>query len=248
MITGPPGTGKTRTIAAIAEVATSTKRRVLIIAPANSASRRILESIVAQGYEEPCLIVSNGYFYEWHESSYTRHLADYIFTTDRDSDGHDNRTSNSKKFSSNIGRTAYEREEADFRPRNRIPHKGKWTEPNANTPAVVIGTHGCIANCVMNRKKAKNGSWVCDVNSLLMIESIDMLIIDETSQLWEGYALGLLKSCPNIKNLILVGDDNQLAPYGEESIKNLRSLFKAGLQHSRVPNTFLNVTYRLPHQ
>ena len=190
--------------------------------------------------------MSNGYFYEWHESSYTRHLAGYIFTTDRDSDGHDNRTSNSKKFSSNIGRTTHEREEADFRPHNRIPHKGKWTELDSTTPAVVIGTHGCIANCVMKRKKAKNGSWVNDVNSLLMIESIDMLIIDETSQLWEGYALGLLKSCPNIKNLILVVDDNQLASYGEESIKNLRSLFKAGLQHNRVPNTVLNVTYRLP--
>jgi len=246
VITGPPGTGKTRTIAAIAEVATSTKRRVLIIAPANTASRRILESIVAQGYEKACLIVSNGYFYEWHESSYTRHLADYIYTKDRQSDGHDDRTSNSKRFTTNIDRTAHEREEADFRPRNQIPHKGKWTEPDAKTPAVVIGTHGCIANCVM-KKKAKIGSWANDVNKLLMIKSIDMLIIDETSQLWEGYALGLLKSCPNIKNLILVGDDNQLAPYGEESIKNLRSLFKAGLRHSSVPNTVLNVTYRLPN-
>ena len=158
VITGPPGTGKTRTIAAIAEVATSTNRRVLIIAPANTASRRILESIVAQGYEKACLIVSNGYFYEWHESSYTRHLADYIYTKDRQSDGHDDRTSNSKRFITNIGRTAHEREEADFRPRNQIPHKGKWTEPNAKTPAVVIGTHGCIANCVM-KKKAKIGSW-----------------------------------------------------------------------------------------
>ena len=58
VIKGPPGTGKTRTIAAIADVALTGNLRVLIIAPGNSASRRILESLVKTGFEEACLVVA----------------------------------------------------------------------------------------------------------------------------------------------------------------------------------------------
>jgi len=43
----------------------------------------------------------------------------------------------------------HEREEDDFRPRNKIPHKGKWTEPRT------LETQGCIANCVMKDKAGK---------------------------------------------------------------------------------------------
>jgi hypothetical protein len=57
-ILGPPGTGKTRTIAAIADVAISLKRRLLVMAPANAASRRLLESLVSAGVDDVCLIVA----------------------------------------------------------------------------------------------------------------------------------------------------------------------------------------------
>jgi hypothetical protein len=55
---GPPGTGKTRTIAAIADVAVARGRRMLVMAPANAASRRLLESVVSAGVEDVCLIVA----------------------------------------------------------------------------------------------------------------------------------------------------------------------------------------------
>lgn len=51
-ILGPPGTGKTRTIAAIADVTVARGRRLLVMAPANAASRRLLESIVSAGAQE----------------------------------------------------------------------------------------------------------------------------------------------------------------------------------------------------
>lgn len=57
-IRGPPGTGKTRTVAAIADVCISLGRRILIMAPANAASRRLLESIRSAGVEDVCLIVA----------------------------------------------------------------------------------------------------------------------------------------------------------------------------------------------
>eukprot|EP01035_Chromulina_nebulosa_P006574 gene6574-8884_t len=100
VITGPPGTGKTRTIAAIAELATSWKRRVLIMAPANAASRRILESIEGTGFEDACLLVSQEYFYEWHQSSYEGSVKDYVHTREycemTSHHHHDNRHQQSK--------------------------------------------------------------------------------------------------------------------------------------------------------
>jgi hypothetical protein len=59
-IRGPPGTGKTSTIAAICQsfVDRADVRRVLVLAPSNAATKRILESLVSRGFEDAALVVS----------------------------------------------------------------------------------------------------------------------------------------------------------------------------------------------
>ena len=84
---------------------------------------------------------------------------------------------------------------------------------------------------------------------------IDMIIIDETSQFWDGYALGLLARCSKVTNIVFVGDDKQLAPYGNDDINGLRSLFNCALNYrcntnsiinnQTIPHSLLNQTYRL---
>lgn len=240
--------------------------RVLIVAPANCASRRILESIVATGYENACLVVSQEYFYEWHESSYEKSLSYYVHTRERKEDHnhmHDDRHAegNGKKSSgggsssrpptgSSRGPRCEDREAVDFLPRTSVKHEGKWTQcassndSNCPRPRVVIGTFGCMAGSLS--RGSKEGFGV-EVSRLVDVTTITMVVIDETSQLWEGYALGLLSLCPNVEHFVFVGDDKQLAPFGASEVRGLRSLFTAALRcsDSLVPKTMLNTTFRL---
>jgi len=65
LVRGPPGTGKTSTIAAFAGAIAAGSGRVLIIAPANAATLRGLESIVAQDLRSVALVVSQEWMLEW---------------------------------------------------------------------------------------------------------------------------------------------------------------------------------------
>ena len=246
VIKGPPGTGKTRTIAAIADVAQTGNRRVLIIAPSNSASRRILETLVKTGFEEACLIVSENYFFEWHEEAYTgQSIGHYVHT--RASFADDQKGKQTKR----TDHRAEAREEIDFRRRFEKEHVNKWlhvargdAREDECKPDVVIGTYGSIALNGVNAG-AGTSSWTDQVNNLVQKNSIDMLVIDETSQLWSGYGTSLLAQLPKLKNIVLVGDDAQLAPFGVDKVSALKSLFDVAIKHPSVPQTMLNITYRL---
>eukprot|EP01036_Dinobryon_divergens_P030194 gene30194-39397_t len=245
VIKGPPGTGKTRTIAAIADVVQKGKGRVLIIAPGNSASRRILESLVKSGFDEACLIVSEDYFYEWHEEAYTGlTLGKYVHTKA----SFDDPQKSKKTWPVNF--QAKSRATIDFRPRGEKVHPNKWLRVAAGDceeidakPVVVIGTYGTIA--LNGFPNPASCGWQLQVQNKLDIGTIDMLIIDETSQLWLGYGKSLLPRLTAVKNIVLVGDNAQLAPYGEDKIPYLKSLFDATAKHPSVPSSVLNITYRL---
>lgn len=234
--------GKTRTIATIADIATSNSMRILIIAPSNTASRRILESIHATGFENMCLIVSQEYFFEWHEQSYAESLGHFVHTKSKS-----HTTSTSHSHHSNL----YD----DFKERIQKDHIGKWTDTAKNgssadsLPSVVIGTYGCIAAAIVNSKgikrKISGEKWCDQVMNLLKIDKIDMIVVDETSQLWEGYGLGLFSHCNRMSRLVLVGDDKQLPPHGDGQIDGLQSLFKSALSNKNIPSTLLNSTFRL---
>ena len=57
-IRGPPGTGKTATIATIAMAALACGQRSLLLAPSNAATLRMLESLLAAGAQDVGIVVA----------------------------------------------------------------------------------------------------------------------------------------------------------------------------------------------
>lgn len=80
LVRGPPGTGKTSTIASLVRALAGASRRVLVLAPANAATLRVLESCVAAGHTDVALIASSEYLFEWHQGSVHAHLQPFIVT------------------------------------------------------------------------------------------------------------------------------------------------------------------------
>ncbi|KAF8517303.1 P-loop containing nucleoside triphosphate hydrolase protein [Hysterangium stoloniferum] len=74
---GPPGTGKTRVIAAAAQVWLSDSVPVWIVAQSNVAVKNIAEKLVKEGVEFK-LIVSKEFYFEWHEHIYEKIEANII--------------------------------------------------------------------------------------------------------------------------------------------------------------------------
>ncbi|TFY60455.1 hypothetical protein EVJ58_g5145 [Rhodofomes roseus] len=74
---------------------------------------------------------------------------------------------------------------------------------------------------------------------------VETVIIDEASQIELGDYLPLLgRFGHSIKKLVFIGDDRQLAPYGQDDLGNLPSIFE--LQHLRQDALFLDTQYRMP--
>jgi hypothetical protein len=253
---GPPGTGKTRTISAIAESFRDAGKRVLIMAPANAATQRALECIVDAGYKSAVLIVSQEYFFEWHEDSYHERLRDHVVTPRR------SEPANGTQSSMQPPRSSFE--------------LGKWTNEVAG---IVILTYGAaVSNMRQDSLNRKASAWAGAVKKLVQWDSIGAVIVDETSQLWEGHSLGLFSKLSHAKHFVIVGDENQLAPYGsdqnmtleklrsiterEDSETRIGSLFDLVTRHPQARDTsvarpandskmlpiqMLETTYRLPH-
>ena len=55
----------------------------------------------------------------------------------------------------------------------------------------------------------------------------------------------LLAQLPHLKNIVFVGNDAQLAPYGKDRVRSLKSPFKIAAAHLSVPQSMLNISYRL---
>ncbi|KAI0956190.1 hypothetical protein AcV7_006651 [Taiwanofungus camphoratus] len=74
---------------------------------------------------------------------------------------------------------------------------------------------------------------------------IKTVIVDEASQIELGDYLPLLsKFGKNIRKLAFIGDNKQLAPYGQDDLGDLRSIFE--LAHLRKNAVFLDTQYRMP--
>lgn len=136
-----------------------------------------------------------------------------------------------------------------MRERHATAHVGKWTHfadtPSAEgrAPSIVICTYGTAAAALLHpggptsKARARLIDW----------PSVSTLIVDETSQLWAGAALGVLCQVPNVRHWVFVGDQHQLPPYGYADVPGLSSLFDVAKAHADVPTVTLNDTYRLPH-
>ncbi|KZP07663.1 hypothetical protein FIBSPDRAFT_677479, partial [Athelia psychrophila] len=74
---------------------------------------------------------------------------------------------------------------------------------------------------------------------------VECIIVDEASQIEIGQYLPMLSRFEtSLKKLVFIGDDKQLAPYGQDDIGNLRSIFE--VDHLRRKVIFLNTQYRMP--
>ena len=133
-----------------------------------------------------------------------------------------------------------------MRERKGTRHTGKWTAlangeaKGSPPPAIVICTYGAAAAELL--VKGKNGPR----SRLIQWDTVSTLVVDETSQLWAGAALGVLCRLPNVRNWVFVGDEHQLPPFGYDRVSGLVSLFDAAKAHRDVPTVTLAETYRLP--
>ncbi|EPS96646.1 hypothetical protein FOMPIDRAFT_52939, partial [Fomitopsis schrenkii] len=74
---------------------------------------------------------------------------------------------------------------------------------------------------------------------------VETVFVDEASQIELGDYLPLLSRFGrDIKKLVFVGDDKQLAPYGQDDIGELPSIFER--PHLRDGAVFLDTQYRMP--
>jgi hypothetical protein len=139
----------------------------------------------------------------------------------------------------------------DLRERRGEPHVGKWTafaeNPRAEgrPPSIVICTYGAAA-AAYAQEKGGGGKGGAARSRLIDWGSVSTLVVDETSQLWAGAALGLLCRLPAVRHWVFVGDEHQLPPFGYAEVPGLSSLFDAAKSHPDVPTTTLTDTYRLP--
>ncbi|TFY60454.1 hypothetical protein EVJ58_g5144 [Rhodofomes roseus] len=74
---------------------------------------------------------------------------------------------------------------------------------------------------------------------------VETVIVDEASQIEMGDYVPLLgRFNRTLKKLVFIGDDKQLAPYGQEDLGELASVFE--MQHLQRDALFLNTQYRMP--
>ncbi|KAK1231571.1 hypothetical protein PQX77_005305 [Marasmius sp. AFHP31] len=76
---------------------------------------------------------------------------------------------------------------------------------------------------------------------------IQTLVVDEASQIEIGdyfHAFEVAKG--TLRKMCLIGDDKQLPPYGQEDLKNLRSVFEVKHLQGRID--LLDTQYRMPPQ
>ncbi|KAF7327916.1 hypothetical protein MKEN_00371600 [Mycena kentingensis (nom. inval.)] len=77
------------------------------------------------------------------------------------------------------------------------------------------------------------------------IVPLETVIVDEASQIEIGDFLPMISLySTTIEKLVFVGDEKQLAPYGQGQIDTLRSVFE--MKHLRTDAIFLDTQYRMP--
>jgi hypothetical protein len=245
VLRGPPGTGKTRTIAAITESFVDAGQRVLLLAPANAATKRLLSALHQHGYNQVALMVAAEYFHSWFELAFSGVLPNVVNPVlANESLLHDSDTA--------ADRTARRHEhtarEAGLLSREQIEiarAASLWLDTSGRVkqqPLVNILTFGSAAIAQLGLSKWHSGVQA----ELVGWDNIDAVIVDESSQLWEGHLHTLASMFPRASHFIIVGDDKQLPPFGSATCEGSRSLFDAAISHPSVPLQQLEVSYRLP--
>ncbi|KAL0954953.1 hypothetical protein HGRIS_003886 [Hohenbuehelia grisea] len=75
---------------------------------------------------------------------------------------------------------------------------------------------------------------------------IQTLVVDEASQIDIGDYMAIFPKFPSLRKVCFIGDNKQLPPHGNDTLKDLRSIFE--LDHLAAGTMFLNTQYRMPPQ
>lgn len=189
------------------------------------------------GYKSAALLVVQGFYYEWHEDSYHIDVSKYVVTP--------------IKVDKEAERQSGAHGSDAVAPRISTPHVSIWDDvasgrntSSAAKPSIVILTY---ASAVYGEIMGPTSEWRRCMANLVGWDSIGAVIVDETSQLWAGHALSLLPRYSKAKHFILVGDEQQLPPFGSDDQKNgAKSLFDCAISHKDVPVQLHDTSYRLP--
>ncbi|KAG2367893.1 P-loop containing nucleoside triphosphate hydrolase protein [Suillus spraguei] len=83
------------------------------------------------------------------------------------------------------------------------------------------------------------------INDITLQVPVETVIFDEASQIEVGDYLPLLQRFqPTLQKMVFIGDDKQLAPFGQDDVEKLRSVFE--FPHLRKRAHFLDTQYRMP--
>ncbi|KAG2347792.1 P-loop containing nucleoside triphosphate hydrolase protein [Suillus weaverae] len=83
------------------------------------------------------------------------------------------------------------------------------------------------------------------INEITRQVPVETVIFDEASQIEVGDYLPLLQRFqPTLQKMVFIGDDRQLAPFGQDDVGKLRSVFE--FPHLRRRAHFLDTQYRMP--
>ncbi|KZV97480.1 hypothetical protein EXIGLDRAFT_764437 [Exidia glandulosa HHB12029] len=189
IIVGPPGSGKTSVIGAcvqaiMASATIEQPRYVWLAAQSNVAVKNIARKLVKMNFTDFRLLVSNEFFFDWHEHLYLQ-VHDHMIC--------------SKDF----------------------PKKSDEAAEKLGGVRVILCTLSMLSH--PNLPIFSN------------IVPIETLIIDEASQIELGdFVPVLCQYSETVRKLVFVGDDMQLAPFGQDDIRGLQSVFEIGNLRKRA--------------
>ncbi|KAG1841688.1 P-loop containing nucleoside triphosphate hydrolase protein, partial [Suillus subalutaceus] len=221
LIQGPPGTGKTTVIAASVDsiVRTGHKdRTVWLVAQSNVAVKNIAEKLDKAGFREFKLLVSKDFHYDWFVA-----LSSHLCYTE---------------FSCCRHEHLYERLEHCFIRSDQLINIGAVAverllidAPTKTKTRVILCTTSMLSNP--------------HISEIALQVPVETVIFDEASQIEVGDYLPLLQRFqPTLRKMVFIGDDRQLAPFGQDDVGNLRSVFE--FPHLRRRAHFLDTQYRMP--
>lgn len=77
------------------------------------------------------------------------------------------------------------------------------------------------------------------LSAIARIVPVQTVVVDEASQIEIGDYIPMLnRFSKTLRKLVLIGDDKQLAPYGQSDIEELESIFEK--EHLRTTAVFLD--------
>lgn len=244
VIHGPPGTGKTYTvIEIIRQLASEGNKRILVCGPSNISVDNILErlhphikgdKLVRIGH--PARLLQSNLIHSLDIVSKTSNQGQVIRDIRQEIDQNLKKVSKTKSGREKRGLYSEIKElRKDYRKRE----KGVLTNIILEAQVVVATLHGSGSRSIKNAYEHTGGNL------------FDAIIIDEVSQSLEPQCWIPLATCPQVKKLIIAGDNKQLPPTIKTKSEKYKHVLESTLFDRLVKlygekiKRLLNVQYRM---